>query len=168
MRLFLPLILAASTWAAPVHTSVYTDMDKDCGDAVDESTVPRGSDIPQTCKGPEGWSLYESYSVFDTYRSVMKGQEEFSTLHPGSDVECVRVGYAARKVEWRLRDGRPIALIYRVSCYDESDGTAHFSPVRGEYLVVQPLRKRSPPAAFDTRRTKNPNEEARRRADALP
>lgn len=168
MRFFLPLILAASTWAAPVHTSVYTDMDKDCENAVDESSVPQGSDIPQTCKGPAGWSVHESYSVFDTYRSLFKGQEEFARLHPGSDVVCDRVGYAARKVEWRLRDGRPLALIYRVSCHDGSDGTGTFSPSRGEYLVVQPLRKGSPPVSFDTRRTKNPNEAARRRADALP
>jgi hypothetical protein len=168
MRSFLPLILAASTWAAPLHTSVYTDMDKDCGDAIDESTVPQGSDIPQTCKGPAGWSLEETYSVFDTYRSVTKGEERFASLQPGSDVECNRAGYPTRKVEWRLRGGRPIALIFRISCYDGSDGTGTFSPVRGEYLVVQPLRKGAPAVSIDTRRTKNPNEEARRRADALP
>jgi hypothetical protein len=168
MRRFLPLILAVSTWAAPVHTSVYTDMDKDCEDAVDESSVPQGSDIPQTCKGPVGWSLHESYSVFDTYRSLFQGETEIAVLRPGPDVACARVGYGARKVEWRLRDGRPIALIYRVSCHDASDGSGTFSPVRGEYLVMQPLRKGAPPVSLATRRTKNPNEEARRRADGLP
>jgi len=169
MPTLLPLLLAAATWAAPVHTSAYTDLDKDCSDGIDESTVPEGSDIPQTCKGPGGWSLEETYSVFDTYRHLAKGEERLALLQPGPGVACDRVGYPTRKVEWRLRDGRPIALILRIACHDgNTDGTGTFSPVRAEYLVVQPLRKGAPAASIDTRRTKNPNEEARRRADALP
>lgn len=166
--MILALCLAAFTGAAPVHTSTYTDLDNDCSDVADEKDFPQGSDIPMTCKGPDGWAMYETYSAYDNYRHITKDGEWAAPISTGDDVDCLRASYPSRKIEWRLRNGRPIALIVRVSCHDEHGGTAEFSPARGEYLVVQPLRKGALPIAIDAKRNRKANEEARKKADALP
>lgn len=162
--MILALCLAAFTGAAPVHTSVYTDMDKDCACAFDPELAMEGQDVPLTCKGPAGWTLGETYSGCEYFRDVSYNGEEVT--HVRSDVDgCFSLSFPSRKAEWRLRSGRPIALIMRVSCHNVTEAC---SPARGEYLVVLPLRKGADPITIDARRTRKANEEARKAADALP
>jgi hypothetical protein len=162
------LILGTSTFAADKTTSTYTDMEKDCENAFPEEEAHPGSDIPARCKGPNGYAIYESYSARDTYRSIeIPGQSEPVRLFPG--VACTRLVYA-RKMEWRLRNGKPFALIYRATCYADDDYAENPmipGTLTGEYLVVQPLSKVAPLAVIDVRTTKNSNEAARKRAEEI-
>ncbi len=165
--MILALCLAAFTGAAPVHTSVYTDMENDCSDASDpELAAEEGRDVPLICKGPGGWTLEETYSACDRHRHVDYNGERVTHVRTGRGEECIRLSFPSSKAEWRLRNGRPIALIMRVICH-ENEGEC-ITPARGEYLVVQPLRKGALPIAIDARRTRKANEEARKQADALP
>lgn len=166
--MILALCLAAFIGAAPVHTSTYTDLDKDCADAIDENSAPPGSDIPMTCKGPDGWAMIESYSLYDSYRHVTKAGVLDVQISTGEGADCPRASFPSKKVEWRLRNGRPIALIMRVSCHDAHGENGEFSPAHGEYLVVQPLRKGAAAVVVNARRNGKANEEAQKKADALP
>jgi hypothetical protein len=69
-------------------------------------------------------------------------------------------------MEWRLRDGEPFALIYRITC---STSDAENTPKNrtGEYLVVQPLSKGKSAIEIDVLRTKKANAAAHAQADAL-
>jgi len=168
-----PLLLAAlllgpSTFAADKYTSVYTDMAKDCDNAFPEEDAPQGSDIPARCKGPDGYSIYESYSALDNFRHVERGGKEVTAnLEP--EASCSHASYG-RMMEWRLRNGKPFALIYRVTCFkeDAEPGQERLPANRtGEYLVVQPLSKSAPFSTIDALHKKDANERAHKRAEEI-
>lgn len=161
------LLLGSSAFAADTYTSVYTDMEKDCENAFPEEDAAPGSDIPARCKGPGGNSIYEYFSGMDSYRMIeLASGSDPVALRP--DISCNRVVYG-KKMEWRLRNTSPIALIYRATCYV---GTVTSNPHEakdrtGEYLVVQPLSQAAPFATIDVRKTKNANEAARKKAEEI-
>jgi hypothetical protein len=139
-------------------------MDSDCHDAFDESEAGEGSDIPAVCKGPRNYSIYEYYSGNDSFRSVQRGKEDITgTLSSNSPCEHATYG---QKMEWRLRDGEPFALIYRITCYS-SDDERTVKNRTGEFLMVQPLQKGKPAIEIDVLRTKKANVVAHAEADAL-
>ncbi|MEN9353932.1 MAG: hypothetical protein RL318_1257 [Fibrobacterota bacterium] len=161
------LLLGTSTFAADKYTSTYTDMEKDCENAFPEEEAAPGSDIPARCKGPAGNSIYEYYSGMDSYRSIeLAGGGDPVSLHPG--FSCDRVVYG-KMMEWRLRNGKPFALIYRATCYAGAvNSNPHEAKDRiGEYLVVQPLSKTAPVAVLDVRTTPKANDAARKRAEEI-
>lgn len=162
------LLLGPSAFAADTYTSVYTDMEKDCEDAFPEDEAAPGSDIPARCKGPDGFSIYESYSALDNFRHVERnGEAVTANLEP--EASCSHGSYG-RKMEWRLRNGKPFALIYRITCFkeDSEPGQERLPANRtGEYLVVQPLSKSAPFATLDALHKKDANERAHKRAEAI-
>ena len=167
MKNTLALLLLLGSSAAVAEgkiTSMFTSMDSDCKDAFDSSEAGEGSDIPQICKGPKKYSIYEYYGGDDSFRSIQRGKEDLTgTLWPKS--ACERGTYG-QKMEWRLRDGEPFALIYRITCYGP-DGDKTPKNRTGEYLVIQPLAKGQPAIDIDVLHTKKANEVAHAQADAL-
>ncbi|HNY31158.1 MAG TPA: hypothetical protein PKO15_09755 [Fibrobacteria bacterium] len=164
MRVFLAFLTSLALSAQADVTSRYTDMDKDCGDAIDESSVPSGSDIPQDCKGPGGYRIYESYSLFSSVRGVVdgKGGPTVASLHPE---DCPIASYG-RMVEWRLRGNTPFAVIQRVSCRDQKEDGSGAGRKLGEWLVVQELQGAKRKQQVDATKP-NANAKAREIADGF-
>jgi len=161
------LLLGPSTFAADKYASTYTDMDKDCTSAEPEDDE-HGGDTPMTCKGPGGYSIVESYSAMDNFRHVERNGEVVTTnLEP--EASCSHGSYG-RMMEWRLRNGKPFALIYRITCFKDDivSGTDKTPANRtGEYLVVQPLSKSAPFSTIDALHKKDANERAHQRAEEI-
>ena len=136
---------AQSAGAAPAFTSAYTDLNKDCEAAFKEEELGEGQDMPLKCKGYGGYYISIGYSAWASHLGVqMDGDDSYmlGLVNEG-------IGYndePGRKVEWRMADGKPFAVIVRVSSYDEkkAEGTGE-NPYQakyktGETLVVKGLK----------------------------
>lgn len=148
----------------PAFTSVYTDMQRDCKFVQDPEAAAQGSDPPKVCKGYGGYRLSVGYSAWGASIAVeqLKRPEEHILL--GEDYG----GYGARgeKVEWRLADGKPFAVIIRFGKYGEPGGDGNpFAKRAGSRLVVKGLKGREQIDFEVDASTANANEKARRMAD---
>jgi hypothetical protein len=111
------ILLASLAAAAPApgYTSIYTDLDVDRCRVLER--VEEGESVSWRCPGHAGIPLFVSTGDgrFDVDAGVDNGEWEalggFHTLGP--------------RVEWRLRRGRPIAIIFRYiqSGPDQPPGT---------------------------------------------
>ncbi|ATB44157.1 hypothetical protein CYFUS_009639 [Cystobacter fuscus] len=165
--------------ASPAHaqevTYEYTDMET-CPRVVEkvelkpgEDEAPEGDDPPIECRGPGGeYSLVESYNLFDYFRDIrMKGDPNFSVSLRPSKATCPAARFGP-KLEWRMKGGKPFAVIQRVTCYavDERDGVSKHGKKLGEYLVVKGLKGYTSIDGEVPTKTKDANDKARAIADA--
>ncbi|MBK9575585.1 MAG: hypothetical protein IPO40_00775 [Fibrobacteres bacterium] len=140
MRTFLALLAGLALTAQAGITSSYTNMETDCGDAIDESSVPAGTDIPQKCKGPGGYRVNETYAVFGSFRHITRASDD-AMIAPNLSPDDCPIPAFGKMVEWRLRNGKPFAVIQRASCYSMEDaGVGGRGKQLGEWLVVQELQ----------------------------
>lgn len=136
-------------------TASYTDFAKDCkGDP----SVKDG-DIPLICKGPAGFTLHVTYSACSEFIRVLdKNKKDILSLPEQS------IGSSdKKKLEWRISDGKPAAVIYRISVYEESSDDPCTRKKKKEELGIYGIGKYS-----DLSKTvsgKNENEKARQTAD---
>jgi hypothetical protein len=126
----------------------------------------QGGDVPRRCKGIGRYRIHESYSGASTVRSVQTANGEFSVaLLP--EAPCPVASYTD-PVEWRLRDGRPFAVIASIRCSTlptyAPTGAASSQPL-GEYLVVRGLQGYAIKQDVDVRAVKQANTKARLLAD---
>jgi hypothetical protein len=129
----------APTAAGPAFTSVYTDLNKDCQAAVKESELTEGQDMPLKCKGYGGYYVSIGYSAMASHVGVqMEGDEDYQLglINAG-------IGYSdepGRKVEWRMADGKPFAVIVRATSYDEEKAQqTGESPYQDKYKTGESL-----------------------------
>jgi hypothetical protein len=135
------LFFVTLTCAQNSFKSVYTAIEN-FRDAFDPDSTNEGSDIPQICDGLGDYFIYDYFSGSDTYRSIDNHNDTFSvTLAPHCNCEHRVYG---RKIEWRLYNDEPFAVIYRVACYGDSaldNGSFEFKENKtGEYLIVRGLK----------------------------
>lgn len=148
-------------------SSVYTNLKTDCGSALtkkeEKEAEESGRDIPSLCKGYGGYEIFLSSDGSTTQLQVRitKGKEVQSvvqeTMYIGDPIQT-------RKVEWRLADGVPFALIFRRDVNDEPEDPSVRKKV-GEVLRVVGLKDEKINFEVDVKKSANPNEEARRLAD---
>lgn len=149
-------------------SSVYTNLKTECRIAVtkqeEKEMEARGSDIPLVCKGYGGYDIFLASHGAMTQISVRKkkGREEeeyvvSETMHISDDIYM-------RKVEWRLADGVPFAVIFRRDVFDQNYDPGASKKI-GEVLRVMGLTNKKIDFEVDVRKTPNSNEEARRLAD---
>jgi len=138
-------------------TSVYTDLNKDCKDKFDESDDDH--DMPVICKGPEGYRIDVEYSACCEHMQV-QNKKAFLLFFPIQRIVTV----TKRKLEWRLANGKPFAVIFRIDVYR---GDITLSPEKThEVLVIKGLNGFSNiDQKVDLKLHPNPNLEARRLAD---
>ncbi len=135
-------VLLASQGQAKRFSSLYTNLKTDCRPAI---KLKRGEDLegdmPLRCKGYGGYEINVGYSAtssqFTIYRAGNRDEDVVvSTMQP--------INYdLKRKVEWRLANGEPFAVIYRIDLTRSEDGSAEmWSPKNktGEALVVKGLK----------------------------
>jgi hypothetical protein len=131
---------------APQFSSAYTDLNRDCKSALtkkeEKEAEANGSDIPEICKGYGGYYVDVGYSAMASSISIYKrGSDDFIGLgmYPLNYVD-----EKGRKIEWRMADGKPFAVIMRVPEYsDEAQSSANmFDPKykTGESLIIKGLK----------------------------
>ena len=157
MRKLIPLVVAgllfvtsgfALGWqrSPPKFSSVYTDLNKQCKAAFKE--VGEGQDMPLNCKGYGGYRLSIGYSAM--YASLIAETLDGKNSIPLTSAQINYDREKGRKVEWRLANGKPFAVILRVE----------------DKLLVKGLRGYEKiDYDIDVKTTPNPNQQARDMAD---
>lgn len=133
---------ANSKGGTPNFSSVYTDLNKDCKDAV--KSVGEGQDMPLRCKGYGGYYVYIYYSAWAS---------QIALGIKGNDDALISLGMQAlnysdekgRKIEWRMANGKPFAVIFRIINYSAQAGADGGNPFdekykTGETLIIQGLK----------------------------
>lgn len=149
----------------PKFSSAYTDLNTQCKNAFE--SVGEGQDMPLKCKGYGGYHIDVGYSAWAAHINV--------TPSGGGDsipLATQPLGYTdakGRKIEWRMADGVPFAVILRVTNYRESDdGGIPFEAkyVTGESLRVKGLKDYEQiDHDLDVKKVSNSNVKAREMAD---
>ena len=147
-------------------SSVYTDLKTQCKSALtkkeEKESEERGEDTPMICKGYGGYEIFlSSHGAMTQFTVRLKtGEKEVAA----QEVMYINDPIYTRKVEWRLADGVPFAVIYRRDVNEETEDVAIKNKI-GEVLRVVGLKDKKIDFEVDVKKTPNPNEEARRLAD---
>ncbi len=109
---FVLLIMNIGAFAQNVKfSSAYTDMKTACkADGKDENN---GQDVESICKGLSGYKVKTSTSAFFVAYRLEKGD---TTIDLGRDMSPLN------RIEWRLANGKPFAVIIRLNEYAEDFG----------------------------------------------
>jgi hypothetical protein len=126
------LVSASCQASATEFSSVYTDLQKDCRAAFhpdDDS----GGDAPRSCKGFDGYAVSIDYGACAVQVSIRKGSFDLVFPVQSLDVET-------RKLEWRLADGKPFAVILRIEEHDSGEDVCERGKKAGEALMIRGLQ----------------------------
>ncbi len=124
--------------AKPAFTSVYTDMKNDCKMLPEPPGTPEGGDPLERCKGFGGYRISISYSALHATLSIENPKKRNDSV----DIAALCSDYGA-KLEWRLANGKPFAVIVRLGKYkdqDSSDNPCVQTNKTGNMLVVKGLK----------------------------
>lgn len=155
---FLSLILLpmASSQAASRFSSDYSDIVNDC--SCMENNLAEGQDCGHfNCKDIFGYQVQKLYDGSACDRGqvhIIKG----ATL-------VVSLNGVPNKVEWRIANGHPFAIIYRVKAPMELCSEETGPPMQGEKLVVIGLGEYSSISAQIDATTAQANKDIRSIAD---
>ncbi len=94
----------------PNFTSVYTDLNKQCKAAFKK--VGEGQDMPLNCKGYGGYKIYISYSAM--YANLSADTLDGKNSIPLGMASINYDQEKGRKIEWRMANGKPFAVILRI------------------------------------------------------
>ncbi len=119
---------------APKFSSAYTNLDKDCKTIEGRG----GTDDASDCKGIAGYRIHVSASAAAVVITAETPDKNnlitLATQDFGFDQTKI-------KVEWRIADGKPFAIIMRVVKYGETDGeNPYIGKKIGEELIVRGLK----------------------------
>ena len=125
----------------PAFTSLYTHMKRDCRMLPEPKGAAIGGDPAGACKGYGGYRIFISHSAWSAHFSVESLKNENESIDLGADYS----DYGARgeKIEWRLANGAPFAVIMRLGKYVNRDAgeNPHKAVNRiGSLLVVKGLK----------------------------
>jgi hypothetical protein len=153
------LVLAATAMAfaqKPVtFTSAYSSLDRGC------KTLhgTNGSDDAFLCSGIGGYKVRVYFSAATMQVNAERGDENTS-------LATLSVGFDQRrtKLEWRLANGKPFAVIMRVPVYADPAEGEYFGKVTGKQLKITGLGGRDIDQTIGAA-TPNANTKAREAAD---
>jgi hypothetical protein len=170
MKCFLSICGAMLLWATSassqtmpkkgrtlMFSSVYTDLKRECKGIAPTVDAER-------CKGYGGYSILLSYPAM-SQDLIIEGPDDTSIpVYPRN----APIKYLAGKVEWRLANGRPFALIVRFTYHsledDNKTGDTKLNQV-GEVLFVKGLQGYEKLESVVDPKTPKANEKAREIAD---
>lgn len=158
---------SANSTRAVSFSSVYTDLNKDCRNAL--KSVGEGQDMPLRCKGYGGYKISIGFSAMASHLSVDSLDDKYSNVLATQPISYDQE--KGRKIEWRLADGKPFAVILRIFKYkDENAGTLEYFSEQnrtGEFLLVKGLKGHEKiDFEVDVKGGGNANEKARQLADS--
>lgn len=151
--------ISAQVKKAPKFMSVYTNLKTACRSYAGSN----GSDGYSICKGPGGYQVRIYYSAATTQiNAERKGKDDhfpIATAAYGFD-------WGKSRIEWRLANGKPFAVIMRIPKYaDPADGE-YIGKVIGQELVVAGLLGFESLSTTIDAKTAGANALAREAADA--
>ena len=150
---------------APKFSSAYTDLKTQCR-AIAEGE-PEGDDTPLRCEGHGGYEIRIDFSAASSH---LRAQPAGGASEEAIPLAEQPLHYdAKRKIEWRLADGKPFALIFRVDKAKAGlDPAEMWRPENktGEFLLVKGLKGFEHIDFEVDARTPNANVRARELADA--
>ncbi|MDQ3684319.1 MAG: hypothetical protein M3430_01785 [Acidobacteriota bacterium] len=153
---------------APEFTSVYGGTNKNCERTVENPEAGGMQAASQTCDGLGDYRLRKSFGAVTTQIKIVTKDESF-TLPLEKRGNCLQA--YGEKLEWRLADRKPFAVIVKVTCYKTeppADGYSYYADEnrRGEFFIVRGLKEYEKiNYEVDAKNAANPEEEARRLAD---
>ena len=138
-------------------SSFYTNLDKDCTSEGGEE----GGHVSTTCKSVGFYQIHYFDSAAALHFSVetLDGEDRITLTTQPLSYET-----QTRRIEWRMANGKPFAVIMRVNTFEVSDDGIP-GKITGEFLIVKGLGKFSKIDFEVNAKTKNANEEARKLAD---
>jgi len=157
--LFAVSVIAQTKPAAKTRfTSIYTNFTTDCKSFAGEN----GSDGYSMCRGPGGYKIENYFAAAAAlYVANYKGE---NTPY-GFPMLALDFDDRKTKVEWRLANGKPFAMIMRIPTYGKAKDGEYFGPVIGEQLFIRGLKGFDFETSVDAK-TSNPNAKARELADS--
>jgi hypothetical protein len=153
---------------AAKFSSLYTDLKTECKAAVKlkKGENPEGQDMPLKCKGYGRYEVRIDYSATSSSLRVQplgdKSEQSISLGMQPLDYD------QKRKIEWRLANGKPFAVIYRIvkSKSDQPEETWSPANMGGEFLVIKGLKGHERIDLELDATTPNANIKAREMADS--
>ena len=155
----LALASASAQQRATRFTSVYTSLGAGCKILRGQG----GTDDAKLCGGPGGYQVRVYSSAMTTeIAAELKGSD--GNFHVAS--ASLAFNESRSRVEWRLANGKPFALIMRVPTYaDRTDGEGGFGKQTGDALAVVGLKGYESLTTSIDARTPGANVRAREAAD---
>jgi hypothetical protein len=133
--------LLSSHGQAAKFSSLYTDLKTECKAAIrlKKGENAEGQDMPLKCKGYGGYEVRIDYSAASSSLRVQplgKSDQSISLGMQPLDYD------QKRKIEWRLANGKPFAVIYRVVKSKTEQPEEMWRPENraGEFLVIKGLK----------------------------
>jgi len=123
---------AQNVMGQPKITSAVTDLSKECKNAFKK--VGEGQDMPLKCKGYGQYYVYIYYSALASHISIksLNNKDDFIYLSPE------KIDFSDQKdskIEWRLADGKPFAVILKISRYDDKVQENGENPYQDQYKI---------------------------------
>ena len=153
---------------AAKFSSLYSNLKTDCKAAVrlKKGEDMDGQDMPLKCKGYGGYEIRIDYSAAASNLRVQPvGDKNDQAIMMGMQP----IDYdQTRKVEWRLANGKPFAVIYRMVKSKTEQPEEMWWPknLAGEFLVIKGLKGFEQIDLELDARTPNANIQAREMADS--
>jgi len=153
---------------AAKFSSLYTDLKTECKAAVKlkKGEALQGDDMPLRCKGYGGYEIRIDYSAASSNLRIQPlGNKSDQSIQLGMQP----LDYdQKRKVEWRLANGKPFAVIYRVVKSKTEQPEERWRPENrfGEFLVIKGLKGYEQIDLELDAATPNANVKAREMADS--
>lgn len=126
---------AQTKTAKTKNLSVYTDLKKNC------KTIKggEGQDDAFECRGVGGYRVAIWYSAAAEIMAINPPDKSDSI---SLDTHDIAADYSKRKIEWRLANGKPFAVIFRVDKYGDEKKNDYdiFGKKIGEELKVIGLK----------------------------
>ena len=146
--------------AKPKFSSAYSNFTTSCKN-FDGSN---GSDGYSICRGPGGYRIRVYYSAASSHYNAELAKDDNGNF----PIAMLAIGFDDRKtrVEWRLANGKPFAVIMRTPTYaDPQKEGEYYGPVNGSRLVIVGLKGIELDEEINTKEP-NANAKARELADA--
>jgi hypothetical protein len=158
LALFIFCFLFVGSASANKFSSRYTDLDKSC------KTIKggEGQDDASDCRGIGGYRVHVWFSAMAQHigTKTVKSEEMIPLATQSLDFDQTKI-----KLEWRLANGKPFAVIFRVFKYGEGNDDNPFGKKIGEELIVKGLTGFEKIDFKVDSKTPNTNAEARKLAD---
>jgi hypothetical protein len=170
----LALICAVPGFSQPVpglvqtkgFSSVYTNLKTECRAAFKQKrSEENGQDMPLRCKGFGGYEIRIDYSAASSSLRVQTlGDKNGESIQLGMQPLAYD---QTRKIEWRLANGKPFAVIYRVAKSKSDQPEEMWAPENktGEALMVKGLKGHEDISFELDAKTPSANIKAREMAD---
>lgn len=164
--IFCLVVFAASGYAqkvnqtAPRFSSLYTNLQKDCKETPGEN----GTDGSLDCRGVGGYQIFIWYSAAAEMIAAIPPD---NSDHINLDTHDISSDYSKIKIEWRMANGKPFAVIMRVFKYGEEkkDENDYWGKKIGEELKIVGLKGFENIAFTVDAKTPDANAKARELAD---